>query len=55
MPAAHANGATSLCWILGLLIIGVFVWIFWKWPAEHRVNRFFTTLKQQQFEKAYGI
>ena len=33
--------------LLGLLIVGVFLWIFWNWPAEHRVNRFFTTLEQQ--------
>ena len=38
-----------------LILIGIFVWIFWNWPAEHRVNRFFAALEQQQFEKAYGI
>ena len=31
------------------------MWIFWNWPAEHRVNRLFAALEQQQFEKAYGI
>src|ERR1700761_8988042 len=41
--------------ILGLVVVGVFLWIFWNWPAEHRVNQFFTALEQQQFEKAYGI
>jgi hypothetical protein len=41
--------------IVALIVIGIFVWISWNWPAEHRVNRFFTTLEQQQFEKAYGI
>ena len=41
--------------LVALAIIGVFVWIFWNWPAEHRVNRFFSALEQQQFEKAYGI
>ena len=38
-----------------LILLGIFVWIFWNWPAEHRVNRFFVALEQQQFEKAYGI
>src|ERR1700761_3892433 len=41
--------------IVGAILIGIFVWVFWNWPAEHRVNRFFAALEQQQFEKAYGI
>src|SRR5262249_33581178 len=41
--------------LVALAIIGIFVWTFWNWPAEHRVNRFFAALEQQQFEKAYGI
>jgi hypothetical protein len=41
--------------LIGVLIIAIFVWTFWNWPAEHRVNRFFTALEHQQFEKAYGI
>jgi hypothetical protein len=41
--------------LLGVLIVAVLVWTLWNWPAEHRVNRFFTALEQQQFEKAYGI
>ena len=41
--------------LVALLLIGVFVWTFWNWPAEHRVNTFFAALEQQQFEKAYGI
>jgi hypothetical protein len=41
--------------IAGLLVLGILVWVFWNWPAEHRVNQFFAALEQQQFEKAYGI
>jgi hypothetical protein len=41
--------------LIGLVIIGTLVWFLWNWPAEHRVNRFFAALEQQQFEKAYGI
>ncbi|HEY4009404.1 MAG TPA: hypothetical protein VGM11_04575 [Acidobacteriaceae bacterium] len=41
--------------LIGVVIIAILVWTFWNWPAEHRVNRFFTALEQQQFEKAYGI
>ena len=35
--------------LVALLLIGVFVWTFWNWPAEHRVNTFFAALEQQQF------
>jgi hypothetical protein len=41
--------------LVALLLIGIFVWTFWNWPAEHRDNTFFAALEQQQFEKAYGI
>ncbi len=41
--------------IVGVLVLAVLVYVFWNWPAEHRVNRFFAALEQQQFEQAYGI
>lgn len=41
--------------LIALVIVAIFVWYFWNWPAEHRVSRFFHALEQQQFEKAYGI
>jgi hypothetical protein len=41
--------------LIALAIVGILVWQFWNWPAEHLVSRFFDALKQQQFEKAYGI
>lgn len=41
--------------LAGLAILGIFVWTFWNWPAEHRVNRFFAALETQNFEQAYGI
>jgi hypothetical protein len=55
--AAHARKRRKIIItsIIGAVILGIFVWFFWNWPAEHRVNRFFATLEQQQFEKAYGI
>ncbi len=59
-PSFNAAGARKRRnIIIGLLIllavVGIFTWLFWNWPAEHRVNRFFTALEHQQFEKAYGI
>ena len=53
--SARKRRRIILASIVGAIIIGIFVWIFWNWPAEHRVNRFFVALEQQQFEKAYGI
>jgi hypothetical protein len=41
--------------LIGMVIIAILVWTFWNWPAEHRVNQFFTALEHQRFEKAYGI
>ena len=41
--------------LIGVVIIAIFVWVFWNWPAEHRVHRFFAALEQQHFEQAYGI
>lgn len=59
-PSFNAAGARKrrnsiIGLLLVLLMVGAFVWFFWNWPAEHRVNKFFAALQQQQFEKAYGI
>lgn len=59
-PAFNAAGARKrrniiIGLLIALAIVGVLVWQFWNVPAEHRVNRFFDALEQQQFEKAYGI
>ncbi len=59
-PSFNAAGARKrrniiLGLIAVLAVIGILTWLFWNWPAEHRVNRFFGALEHQQFEKAYGI
>ena len=59
-PAYNAGRARKrrnaiIAGIVGVLILGALVFVFWNWPAEHRVNRFFAALEGQQFEQAYGI
>ena len=59
-PAYNADRARKrrriiIASLIGVVIIAILVWTFWNWPAEHRVNQFFTALEHQQFEKAYGI
>jgi hypothetical protein len=59
-PAYNAARARKrrrniLASLIGVILIAIFVWVFWNWPAEHRVNRFFAALEQQHFEQAYGI
>ena len=41
--------------LIGLVVLGIFVFIFWNWPAEHRVNRFFAAVEAQDYPKAFGI
>ena len=59
-PAYNAARARKrrrniLASLIGVILIAIFVWVFWNWPAEHRVHRFFAALEQQHFEQAYGI
>ncbi len=59
-PAYNASRARKrrnviISGLVGVVILGILVWVFWNWPAEHRVNRFFGALEAQQFEQAYGI
>jgi len=44
----------ALVVFLVLLAAGA-AWWFRYWPEEHTVDRFFSALESQQFEKAYGI
>jgi hypothetical protein len=59
-PAFNAARARKrrniiLASIAGVILIAILVYVGWNWPAEYRVNQFFTALEHQQFEKAYGI
>jgi hypothetical protein len=44
-----------LALIVLVIVIGLVWWQFRFWPEEHRVDRFFDALQQQNFEPAYGI
>ncbi len=37
------------------VVAGIFLFIFWNWPAEHRVNNFFAAVEAQDFPKAFAI
>jgi hypothetical protein len=32
-----------------------FLWYFWDWPQEHRVNQFFAAVEANDLPKAFGI
>jgi hypothetical protein len=41
--------------ITAVLILAFLGWWFRHWPEEHRVDRFFNAVQQQNYEAAYGI
>ena len=41
--------------VVAVLIVGFIAWHFRHWSEEHQVDKFFTALEQQNFEKAYGV
>ena len=38
-----------------VVVLAFLTFWFWNWPAEHRVNRFFTAIEAKDMAKAYGI
>jgi hypothetical protein len=40
---------------IAVLALAFLAWWFWNWPYERTVGNFLEALKQQQYEKAYGI
>jgi hypothetical protein len=36
-------------------VLAGFLWWFWDWPQEHRVNQFFATVEAKDLPKAFGI
>ena len=41
--------------IVGLLVLGILVFVFWNVPAEHRMNRFFAAVEARDYPRAFGI
>jgi hypothetical protein len=38
-----------------VITLAAMAWMFRNWPEEHVVDKFFTTLQNQDYETAYGI
>jgi hypothetical protein len=38
-----------------VVILAGFVWWFWDWPQEHKVNKFFVAVEAKDFPKAFAI
>ncbi len=55
--AARARKIRNL--IIGLAVLciaaAIFLYVFWDWPEEHRINQFFAAVEKQDFPKAFGI
>ncbi len=41
--------------VVAIAVVAALWWLFRFWPQEHRVDQFFTTLQQKNYEKAYAI
>jgi hypothetical protein len=54
---SHAIKRRNL--LIGILIscgiVVIVAFLSWNWPAEHRVNQFFTAVEREDFSKAFGI
>jgi hypothetical protein len=37
------------------VVLAGFLWYFWDWPQEHRVNQFFAAIEAKDLPKAFGI
>ena len=40
---------------IACLLLAGFLWYFWDWPQEHRVNEFFAAVQAHDLPKAFGI
>ncbi len=41
--------------LVACLVLAGFLWWFWDWPQEHRVNQFFAHVEAKDLPKAFGI
>jgi hypothetical protein len=41
--------------LVACLVLAGFLWWFWDWPQEHRVNQFFATVEAKDLPKAFGV
>jgi hypothetical protein len=52
---ARRNKNFTIVGIVAVLVLGLCTYWFWNWPAEHRVNNFFSAIEAGDLPEAYGI
>jgi hypothetical protein len=41
--------------LIAVVVLSVLAWVYWDWPEEHRVNRFFSAVEAKDMVKAFAI
>ncbi len=52
---ARARKNILIASFVALLVLAGFLWYFWNWPQEHRVNQFFAAVEAKDMPKAFAI
>jgi flagellar basal body-associated protein FliL len=52
---ARARKNILIASLITVLVLAGFVWYFWNWPQEHRVNQFFAAIEAKDMPKAFAI
>jgi hypothetical protein len=60
---ARRNHILSITAIVVVIVLGIGTWLWflqipwqlWHWPADHKVNNFFTAVESGDLQKAYGL
>jgi hypothetical protein len=55
LAAEHRRRNLWIGAAVGVVLLGITIFWFWNWPAEHRVDRFFNAIEAKDMAKAYGI
>ena len=52
---ARARKNILIASLITVLVLAGFLWYFWNWPQEHRVNQFFAAIEAKDMPKAFAI
>jgi hypothetical protein len=52
---ARARKNILIASLITVLVLAGFLWYFWNWPQEHRVNQFFAAVEARDMPKAFAI
>jgi hypothetical protein len=52
---ARARKNVLIASLITVLVLAGFLWYFWNWPQEHRVNEFFAAVEAKDMPKAFAI